>query len=120
MLYFISKFLRSRTVALLVFLGVLCTAVAADSSPASLDRGFQLLYNLDFDRAQYHFAAYQQQHPDDPMGPVAEAAGLLFSELNRLGVLEAQFFENDDAFVDRPKLTADPEVHKKFQAAIDR
>ena len=35
-------------------------------------------------------------------------------------MLEAQFFENDDAFVDRPKQTADPELKKKFQGAIDR
>jgi hypothetical protein len=85
-----------------------------------LDRGFSGLYNLDFAGAQKDFTAWQTQHPDDPMGPVSEAAGLLFSEFNRLGVLEAQFFENDDAFVDRPKLTADPELRKKFQAAINR
>jgi hypothetical protein len=85
-----------------------------------LDRGFSGLYNLDFAGAQTDFTAWQAQHPDDPMGPVSEAAGLLFSEFNRLGVLEAQFFENDDAFVDRPKLIADPELRKKFQAAIDR
>ena len=120
MLYFISKFLRSRTVALLVFLGVLCTAVAADSSPASLDRGFQLLYNLDFDRAQYHFAAYQQQHPDDPMGPVAEAAGLLFSELNRLGVLGTRFFDRDYSFGPKPALKLDPTVHYHFSLAVQR
>jgi hypothetical protein len=85
-----------------------------------LDRGFSGLYNLDFAGAQKDFTAWQTQHPDDPMGPVSEAAGLLFSEFNRLGVLEAQFFENDNAFVERPKVTADPEVRKKFQAAIDR
>ena len=41
---------------------------------------------------------WQKQHPEDPVGPVSEAAGLLFSEFNRLGVLEAQFYENDAAF----------------------
>lgn len=92
--------------------------VAKEVSP--LDRGFTGLYNLDFAGAEKDFAAWQTEHPDDPMGPVSEAAGLLFSEFNRLGVLEAQFFENDDAFVDRPKLTADPELHQKFQAAINR
>jgi hypothetical protein len=90
----------------------------AEVSP--LDRGFSGLYNLDFSGAQKDSPAWQMQHPDDPMGPVSEAAGLLFAEFNRLGVLEAQFFENDDAFVDRPKLTADPELRKKFQAAIER
>ena len=93
-------------------------ASVAEVSP--LDHGFTGLYNLDFAGAQRDFGAWETQHPDDPVGPVSEAAGLLFSEFNRLGVLEAQFFENDDAFVDRPKLTPDPELKEKFQAAIDR
>jgi hypothetical protein len=59
-------------------------------------------------------------HPDDPMGPASEAAGFLFSEFNRLGVLEAQFYENDDAFVNRPKLTPDPALRDRFQNAITR
>jgi len=85
-----------------------------------LDRGFTGLYNLDFAGAQKNFAAWQQQHPDDPVGPVSEAAGLLFSEFNRLGVLEAQFYENDKSFADRPKLAPDPELRGRFQAAIGR
>ena len=85
-----------------------------------LDRGFSGLYNLDFNGAQQDFAMWQRLHPDDPMGPVSEAAGVLFAEFNRLGVLEAQFFENDDAFVDRPKQTPDPALRKTFGAAIER
>ncbi len=54
------------------------------------------------------------------MGPVSEAAGFLFSEFNRLGVLEAQFYENDDAFAGRPKLTPDPALRQNFIAAIGR
>jgi hypothetical protein len=117
---FISRFTRSRTTALLVFLVVVCTAVAADSSPASLDRGFHLLYNLDFDWAQEQFAAYQQHHPDDPMGSVAEAAGLLFSELNRLGVLGTHFFDRDSVFGSKPALKVDPALHRRFDSAVER
>ena len=91
---------------------------AAAASP--LDHGFAGLYNLDFDGAQKDFAAWQKLHPDDPVGPVSEAAGFLFSEFNRLGVLEAQFYENDDAFAGRPKLTPDPALREHFQSAIGR
>src|ERR1700688_364442 len=84
-----------------------------------LDRGFSGLYNLDFAGAQRDFATWQQMHPDDPVGPVSEAAGFLFSEFNRLGVLEGQFYENDDAFTARSKLKPDPMVHNHFQAAIE-
>jgi hypothetical protein len=85
-----------------------------------LEHGFSGLYNLDFTGAQKDFTMWQQLHPDDPVGPVSEAAGWLFSEFNRLGVLEAQFYESDEIFADRPKLTPDPAVRKQFLAAIGR
>jgi hypothetical protein len=91
---------------------------AALASP--LDHGFSGLYNLDFAGAQKDFALWQRLHPEDPVGPVSEAAGFLFSEFNRLGVLEAQFFENDEAFAGRPKQTPDPALRERFQAAIGR
>lgn len=94
--------------------------VPRTASVSALDRGFSGLYNLDFAGAQKDFAAWQYLHPDDPVGPVSEAAGYLFSEFNRLGVLEAQFYENDAAFTDRPKLTADPALRERFLAAIGR
>jgi hypothetical protein len=85
-----------------------------------LDDGYSDLYNLDFPDAQKDFAAWETQHPDNPLGPVSEAAGCLFSEFNRLGVLEAQFYENDAAFAGRPKLRPDPDVRERFLAAIGR
>lgn len=114
-----------RIVTALWIVCALCRAATAADLPRPalvtlLEHGFSGLYNLDFAGAQKDFAAWQQLHPDDPLGPVSEAAGFLFSEFNRLGVLEAQFFESDDAFVDRPKQSPDPEVRKKFQVAIER
>ena len=91
---------------------------ASLDTASALDRGFSGLYNLDFAGAQKDFASWQQSHPDDPVGPVSEAAGFLFSEFNRLGVLEAQFFENDEAFDKRPKVSPDPVVRTHFMAAI--
>ena len=85
-----------------------------------LDHGFQLLYNLDFDQAHKVFATYERNNPDDPMGPTAEAAGALFSEFQRLGVLESQFFELDKRFENRAKLNPDPAVRAQFDAAIAR
>jgi len=120
MLHFIPKLVRSRTAALSIFLVVLCTTVAAAPSSTSLDRGFQLLYNLDFGRAQEQFASYQQQHADDPMGPVAEAAGLLFSELNRVGVLRSHFFDRDSSFRSRSMPKADPVLRDRLNSALQR
>jgi len=69
---------------------LLAENILGPTAVSPLDRGFTGLYNLDFGGAQ-DFADWQRMHPDDPMGPVSEAAGFLFSEFNRLGVLEAQF-----------------------------
>lgn len=91
-----------------------------ERSPSPLDHGFSGLYNLDFEAAQKDFSAWEAQHPEDPMGPVSEAAGLLFSEFHRFGILESQFFENDKIFANRSKLTPDPQVRGRFLAALDR
>jgi hypothetical protein len=48
-----------------------------------LDRGYLGLYNLDCSGAQKDFSVWELQHPDDPTGPVSEAAGYLFSQFNR-------------------------------------
>jgi len=85
-----------------------------------LERGFQDMYNLDFNGAHTLFSEWQQTHPEDPMGPTADAAGFLFSEFHRLGVLESQFFELDKRFENRPKLNPDPELRRQFDAAIQK
>ncbi len=111
---------RSGIVALLISL-VCGTALAADlTTPGpSLDRGFHLLYSLDFNGAQQVFKSWQEAHPDDPMGSACQAAGLLFSEFNRLGVLESEFYKDDRQFDARKQFTPDPAVRDHFNAALD-
>jgi hypothetical protein len=115
-----SQFIRSCAVALLVVPVILSTATAGDTYPAALDQGFHSLYNLDFDHAQQQFATYQNQNPDDPMGPVAEASGLLFSELNRTGLLSSRFFDRDSAFTSGPAPKPDPGTYQRFDSALRR
>lgn len=115
--------MHSRTKFQFAVIGTLLLSTFAAASDLSfslppLDRGFQLLYNLDFDHANNIFTQWQQSHPDDPMGATCEAAGILFSEFHRLGVLEGQFFEDDKKFENRPKLDPDPNVRRRFDAAI--
>ena len=49
----------------------------------------------------------------------SNGAGYLFSELHRLGILESQFYTDDKAFDSRKKMTADPELKKQFEAALN-
>lgn len=120
-----SNSLLFAVFTLILSCGLLCGGAWGEDIPraratSSLDRGFTGLYNLDFSGAQKDFADWEKQHPEDPVGPVSEAAGLLFSEFNRLGVLEAQFFENDKAFLSRQRLAPDTTVRGDFQAAIGK
>jgi hypothetical protein len=113
----------SRTLQCGFLLASLSAAGWAASPSAlapSLDSGFRLLYDLNFAGAHAVFASWQQEHPDDPMGPACEAAGLLFSEFDRLGILESQFYESDQAFDARQKPSPDPAIRGRFDSAIER
>ena len=116
---------RGGTVTLFatILLAGLCVpATAADirGVQPSLDQGFHLLYNLDFDGAHQVFRSWQQEHPDDPLGPVCDAAGILFAEFHRLGVLEGQCYLDDRMFAARRKLNPDPAARNHFNAALER
>jgi hypothetical protein len=102
-----------------ILTAVVCLAAEPITVP-SLDRGYHSMYNLQFSSAQDEFAAWQKQHPQDALGPVSEAAGLLFSELNRLGVLESQLFDDNSRFEKRKKLKPDPDIRSRFDTALVR
>jgi hypothetical protein len=104
----------------LFFLGLRASAADVPVMRPSLEKGFRLLYNLDFVHAHEEFLSWQQQHPEDPLGPTCEAAGLLFSEFQRLGVLEGQFYEDNKAFESRRKLDPDPAIRDLFGTTLDR
>jgi hypothetical protein len=85
-----------------------------------LDKGYEAMYNLDFADAHQCFQQWQEQHPKDAMGPVSEAAAYLFSEFDRLHILQSQFFVNNDSYLTLHSEAADPAVKAKFQADLDK
>ena len=89
-------------------------------APTEIEQGFQSMYNLDFQQAHQDFSTWERLHPDDPMGPVSQAAGYLFAEFARLGILESQLFTNDKTFEARTKLSPDPKVREDFNGAVAR
>lgn len=91
---------------------------AADTRP-SLDAGYRLMYGFQFPSAEREFGQWRLDHPEDPLGPVSEAAVLLFSEFNRLGILQAQFFVDDSSFTSSPRQPADGPLRARFMAMLD-
>jgi len=111
-----------RGIALLGFVISVTSSVwsapVPEVPPSGLDRGFQRLYDLDFSGAQREFETWEKLNPQNPMGPVGEAASSLFAEFNRLGVLEAQFYENDSSFASRKKYEPDPQQRTHFEQRL--
>ncbi|MFZ0477886.1 MAG: hypothetical protein WAL71_01965 [Terriglobales bacterium] len=110
----------ARIVVLGLCVLMISRPAAADVPSAALDEGFRKLYDLDFEGAARDFEAWEKVHPENPMGPASEAAGILFSEFNRLGVLEAQFYENDSVFASRGKYEANPNERARFDERLNR
>src|SRR5580698_9401704 len=91
------------------------TAIAIPLSAAGLMDGYRSMYDLDFGAAHQKFASWKQANPDDPMGPVSNAAAYLFSELERLHVLDSELFVDDDKFRLRQHLAADSAIKRAFE-----
>ena len=83
--------------------------LAFAASP-ELDRGYRNLYNLDFPAAHVEFNSWIEKHPDDPLGPVSDAAAFLFAEFDRLHVLDIELFADDDRFVSRKRPAPNPQL----------
>ena len=92
----------------------------ADLPSVGLNGGFHRLYDLDFVGAQKDFQAWERLNPGNPMGPASEAAGILFSEFDRLGVLDTQFYEDNSVFGARKKYQADPGQRARFEQELGR
>ncbi|MFN0105564.1 MAG: hypothetical protein ACKV2U_26190 [Bryobacteraceae bacterium] len=79
-----------------------------------LDRAFLRLYDFDFVAAHGLIDSYVATHGDDPLGYSSRASAHLFSEMDRLGILAADFFLDDDRIADKKKLKPDPRVRDAF------
>jgi hypothetical protein len=108
----------SRWFAAVLMLVFLPARAANALAPTEIERGFQSMYNLEFEQAHQDFSTWERLHPEDPLGPVSQAAGYLFGEFARLGILESQLFTNDKNFEGRAKLAPDPKVRDEFNGAV--
>jgi hypothetical protein len=98
--------------------GVLTQAARA-ASP-ELDRGYRNMYNLDFAAAHGDFQAWMTSHPEDPLGPVSDAAAFLFTEFDRLGILDIELFADDDRLDSRARPAVNPQLRATFDDRTQR
>lgn len=97
---------------------VLAANPATAPSGDLLDQGFKDMYNLAFNSAHQSFEHFESINPGDPVGPVADAAAYLFSEFDRLNILQAEFFVDNQTYLHRPRTNPSPELKRKFEQAL--
>lgn len=100
-------------------LGPVVHGAPVSAGPQELDAAFHAMYELRFDAARDRILAYRNAHPEDPLGPAAEAASHLFEELHQQGVLTSAFFLDDERFLGGIQGKPDPVRRAKFLAAND-
>jgi hypothetical protein len=93
---------------------LLTGGLAGRGAESELDRAFQRMYNFDFPGAHGLIDRYVNANPNDPMGYASRASAHLFSEMDRLGILAADFFLDDDKIADKKQLSPDPAVRDAF------
>lgn len=109
-----------RAAVLVALFAAIGVTASASVNAHLLDLGYRQMYNLEFQQAHDTFRQYERARPEDPMGPVSDAAAWLFAEFDRLHILQSEFFVNDDRFKDRRRFTADPGVKQNFEADLSR
>src|SRR5436190_12417995 len=110
---------RFPALALLVSFAAFA-AFGATEAP-SIDRALHSMYNADFVTAHQTLDTLVQVHPEDPLLYAFRASAYLFSELDRLQILEAEFLTDDEKIIEKKKqkLDPDPAVRERFLKALN-
>jgi tetratricopeptide (TPR) repeat protein len=104
---------------IVVLISVLSAAASAGHAEVTLENGYSQMYNLQFEEAHVTFQEWERLHAGDPMGPVSDAAAFLFEELDRLHVLQSEFFVHDQHWITDHKLEPDPGLKRRFENALE-
>lgn len=114
--------LKTTSLALVLFSCCASFSETARITPEVLDlnAGYLQMYDLNFSGAHETFSQWEMEHPEDPLGPVSNAAAYLFAEFNRLKILEFDLFTQDQRFESRPKLSPEPSVRAAFDDELSK
>lgn len=109
-----------RLAAIFVVSWILALPGACADTPSNIDLAFSHLYNFDFAGAHAALDRRIAAHPEDPLPYAVRASAYLFYELDRLSILESDFFADDRRIADKKKVRPDPAIRARlFQALND-
>ncbi len=81
-----------------------------------IDLAFRRMYNFDFAGAHAILDEEIRNHPEVPLTHSVRAALLLFTEFDRLKILETDFFADDDQVTNKKKLKPEPAARTRIFA----
>jgi predicted Zn-dependent protease len=103
----------------LFILAVLTAApLLGAGGPVEIGEAFEKLYNFNFPAAHAILDRYIAARPAEPLPYAVRASADLFFELDRLGILEEEFFVSDDRIAEKKKLKPDAANRAQFLQAI--
>lgn len=97
---------------------VAATPMKPASTQDEIDQALHRMFNADFIGAQAIITEEIRNHPENPFLYSLRAAALLFSEFDRMRILELDFFADDDSITDRKRLKPDKAIRADFFQAI--
>jgi hypothetical protein len=99
-------------------LALVCISALA-AEPYTLDNALKQMYDFNFPASQDILARYITEHQQDPLPYAFRASSYLFYELDRMGILESDFFVDDSRIASKKKkLEPDPLVRDRFLKAV--
>jgi tetratricopeptide (TPR) repeat protein len=83
-------------------------------------RGFNELYNMDYDLAIRDLSELEREHPDDPFTSNYLLAAEVFKELNRIGALDTETYSSESFLNSKPRRPLDMAAQKRIFDLIAR
>jgi hypothetical protein len=103
-----------------LFAILMLSAPLASAEPDRLEQVFDRMYRHDFSGAQSLIKAYIERNPSEPLGYGVRTATYLFPELDRLKILEAEFFGDDKRILEKQKPKPDPQVRAGLFESVEK
>jgi len=96
------------------------TSAVRPCNNALAARGFDELYNADYDAAIRDLMQLRNQYPNDPFAVNYLLGGEVFRELSRIGALDSESYSNDSFLEAKARRPLDPEARKRILDLIAR
>jgi hypothetical protein len=103
----------------LLVICLICSPALAADDAISIETALNHLYNFDFRATHTVLDQAVAADPADPLPYAFRASAYLFSELDRMGILESEFLTDDDQIAEKKKkLDPDPNIRAGFDRAV--